>query len=136
MGKQFRLTMPVVPEHSVQAQLCRILTMELAPPGKLSRDGVVWYAIDHANYAGEIPGVRIARGIVAGILDMFLLWNGHAYFVELKTEDGRLSPEQQSVAAAVLGGGGRVGVVATAEQLLAVLDSWGIPRRRRVRVAA
>jgi hypothetical protein len=28
-----------------------------------SRAGVVWYSIDHANYPGEVPGIRIGRGI-------------------------------------------------------------------------
>jgi hypothetical protein len=102
----------------------------------VSRDGVCWYAVDHANYAGAVPGIRQGRGIVAGILDLFLLWRGQAYFIEIKTPDGQLSEAQKAVATAVLLAGGRVGAVASVEQLLDCLDEWRVPRAGRVRVAA
>ena len=37
--------------------------------------------------------------------------------------------------AAVLAGGGRVGVVRNAEEMLGLLDAWGIPRARRLVLA-
>ena len=52
--------------------------------------------------------------------------------VEIKTLAGELSDPQQSVMAAVLAGGGRVGVVRDADQMLGLLDAWGIPRARRL----
>jgi hypothetical protein len=39
-------------------------------------------------------------------------------------------PPRQSVLAAVLAGGGRVDVVCDAEEMLGLLDAWGIPRAR------
>jgi hypothetical protein len=131
----FRLTAPKVLEHPLQRQMCDVLRLEIAPPGRVSADGVVWYAIDHANFAGEVPGIRISRGIVAGIPDLFLLWQGRAYLVEIKTLEGVLSEAQQSVIAAVLASGGRVGVARTVDELLVCLDGWGIPRRHRVPAA-
>jgi hypothetical protein len=127
----FRLTAPKVLEHPLQKQLCDLLRLEIAPPGKVSADGVVWWSIDHANFAGEIPGIRIGRGIIAGIPDIFVLYRGRAHHPEVKTVDGVLSEAQQSVCAAVLAAGGRVGVVRDAAELLACLDEWGIPRRHR-----
>jgi hypothetical protein len=47
-----------------------------------------------------------------------------------------LSDPQQSVTAAVLAGGGRVGVVRDAEEMLGLLDAWGIPRARRLALDA
>jgi hypothetical protein len=47
-----------------------------------------------------------------------------------------LSDPQQSVLAAVLASGGRVGVVRDAEEMLGLLDAWGIPRARRLVVRA
>jgi hypothetical protein len=47
-----------------------------------------------------------------------------------------LSEHQKAVASAVLLAGGRVAAVTSVEQLLDCLDAWGIPRSRRVRVAA
>jgi hypothetical protein len=45
---------------------------------------------------------------------------------------GALSDPQQSVMAAVLASGGRVGVVRDPEEMLGLLDAWGIPRARRL----
>jgi hypothetical protein len=134
--RRFRLTQPVVREHPIQKQLCDTLRIEVAPPGKVSRYGVVWWAIDHANYAGEVPGVRVGRGIIAGIQDLYILYRGRAYHPEIKAADGVLSEAQQSVCSAVLAAGGRVAVVRDADELLECLDQWGIPRNRRVRTAA
>jgi hypothetical protein len=93
---------------------------------------VVWWSVDHASYAGTEPGARVGRGIVAGIPDTFLIWQGRACLVEIKTAAGELSDPQQSVIAAVLASGGRVGVVRDAEEMLGLLDAWGIPRARRL----
>jgi hypothetical protein len=51
--------------------------------------------------------------------------------IEIKTQAGELSDPQQSVMSAVLAGGGRVGVVRNADEMLGLLDAWGIPRARR-----
>jgi hypothetical protein len=133
VSRPFRLTGPIVREHPLQTRISKVLTLEIAPAGKVSREGVVWWSVDHANYAGEVPGIRISRGIIAGIPDMFVLHVGRAYMIEVKAEDGQLNDPQRSVAAAVLAAGGRVGVVTDEWQTLACLDQWQIPRKRRVR---
>jgi hypothetical protein len=109
------------------------LRLEIAPPGKVSRDGVVWWSIDHGSYAGTAPGARVGRGIVAGVPDLFVLHRGIAHMVEIKTPAGELSDPQQSVVSVVLASSGRVGVVRNAEEML---DAWGIPRARRLVVRA
>jgi hypothetical protein len=96
------------------------------------RHGVVWWSVDHAAYAGTAPGARVGRGIVAGVPDLFVLHRGIAHMIEIKMQAGELSDPQQSVMAAVLAGGGRVGVVRDAEEMLGLLDAWGIPRARRL----
>jgi hypothetical protein len=126
----------VVPEHPLQRQITDVLRIEIAPPGKVSRAGVVWWSIDHANFAGEIPGVRIARGIIAGIPDVYILYRGRAHHIEIKTTEGELSDEQKSVSTAILLGGGRLGVARDATEVLGLTDQWGIPRNHRVREAA
>ena len=136
MAGRFRLTAPIVREHPIQKQIADVLRIEIAPAGKVSKLGVVWWSIDHANYAGEVPGVRIGRGIIAGIPDTFVLHCGRAHLIEIKAEDGELSVAQRSVAAAVLASGGRVGVARDATEVLACLDEWQIPRNRRVTEAA
>jgi hypothetical protein len=132
--RAFRLQAPVVLEHPIQKLICDVLRIEIPPPGKVSRAGVVWYSIDHANYAGEVPGIRVGRGIIAGIPDIFVLAGGRAHLVEIKPEVGELSPAQQSVCAAVLAAGGRVSVVRDAFETLACLDESQIPCAGRVRL--
>jgi hypothetical protein len=128
--------MIVMPRRVVPRQIADALRLELAPPGKVSRDGVVWWSVDHASYAGSAPGARIGRGIVAGVPDLLVLHRGLAHMVEIKTPAGELPDPQQSVMAAVLAGGGRVGAVRDTEEMLGRLDAWGIPRARRLVVCA
>ena len=64
---------PPVPEHPLQRRIADALRFELAPPRKVSRDGVVWWSIDHASYSGTAPSARVGRGIVAGVPDLFVL---------------------------------------------------------------
>jgi hypothetical protein len=136
VGRTYRLTAPRIPEWSIQRAVASALAIEIAPPGKVSRHGVVWWSIDHANYAGEVPGARIGRGIIAGIPDCFVLWRGTSHFIELKAADGEMSDRQQEVASAVLAAGGRMGVARTTQEVLACIDVWGIPRAKRIREAA
>ena len=98
-------------EHPLQQQIADALRLEIASPGKGSRDGVVWWSVDHAAYAGSAPGARVARGMVTSVPDLFVLHRGIAHMVEIKTPAGELSDPQQSVMAAVLASGGWVGVV-------------------------
>jgi len=109
--------------HPLQRQIADALRLEIAPPGKVSRDGVVWWSVDHASYSGTAPGARLGRGIVAGVPDLFVLFRGLAHMIEVKTPAGELSDPQQSVMAAVLASGGRVGVVRSAERC------WGCSMR-------
>jgi hypothetical protein len=130
--RPFRLTAPVVREHPLQKQIADTLRIEIAPPGKVSKHGVVWWSVDHANYAGEVPGIRVGRGIIEGIPDLLFLCRGDAFLIEIKTIEGQLSDAQRSVLAACLAASCRVAVARDAWEVLALLDRWGIPRSKRV----
>jgi hypothetical protein len=80
-----------------------------------------------------VPGIRTGRGCIAGVPDMIILYQGCAYFLELKADDGILSPAQQGVGAAILFCGARYGVVRSAGEALEHLDAWEIPRAHRIR---
>jgi hypothetical protein len=56
--------------------------------------------------------------------------------VEIKAEDGVMSEAQQSVASAVLASRGQVGVARSADEMLALLDAWNIPRKGLIRRAS
>jgi hypothetical protein len=135
-ARPFRLTAPLAREHPLQAAIARTLTIEIARAGRLSPQGVVWFAVDHADFAGAVPAVRIGRGIIAGIPDLWFLWLGRAFVIEIKAADGELSDSQRSVAAAFLAAAVPVAVARDWREVLAILDQWQIPRARRVKAAA
>lgn len=133
-----RLTQEVLTplEHQTQTRICRVLAIEIAAPGRLSKAGVVWWCIDIADYAG-VPGTRVARGVVAGIPDMVLLHRGLAHFIEIKREgSGELSGPQQWLLPVLAAAGSRIGVARDEREVLALLDEWGIPRANRVTLTA
>jgi hypothetical protein len=133
--RPWKLTAPVVREHPMQRQCTDMLRLEVAREGHVSRDGVVWFSIDQANFA-SVPGTRVARGICAGVPDVVVLYRGAAYFIELKSDDGVLSDAQRELCTALLWAQCYVGVARSADDVLGLLDIWEIPRNRRVRVAA
>jgi hypothetical protein len=60
--------------------------------------------------------------------DPFVLHRDIAHMVEIKTRAGELSDPQPSV----LANGGRVGVVRNADEMLGLLEAWGMPRARHL----
>jgi hypothetical protein len=124
--RQYALIAPVVPEHAEQRVIAKVLRLEIGPEAKPSEHGVTWFSIDHANNHDQVPG----------IFDMVVLYQGRAYWIELKSRDGVLSDPQRSMAATLLLSGCRIGVASDSDDVLRCLDEWGVPRRRRVRVAA
>jgi hypothetical protein len=121
-------------EHALHRQFADALRLELAPAGQLSVDSVLWFGVDHANFAGAATGARMARGIVSGPSDLMLVHHGQLHGIEVKGPGGRLSASQQDFAAALEQAGGRYAVVQTLEGLLHQLDCWSIPRARRLRL--
>jgi hypothetical protein len=113
-----------------------MLRLEIGREGHPSEHGVTWFSIDMANSHDAVPGIRMARGIPAGVPDVIVLYQGRALWIELKSRDGVLSDPQRSMAATLLLSGCRIGVACDSDDVLRCLDEWQIPRRRRVRVAA
>jgi hypothetical protein len=132
---RFKLQAPVASEHQQQRQVTDVMRLEFCREGHVSPQGVCWFSIDMAHYAG-VPGTRVARGICAGVPDTVLIWKGRAYWIEIKTDRGVLSDDQRVMCAALVLSGSHYAVVRDADELLAAIDEWGIPRNRRVRVAA
>jgi hypothetical protein len=130
---KFKLTAPVVREPILHKQIADSLRVELGAPGRVSAQGVTWWSVDMAAYAGTVPGIRTGRGCIAGIPDMILLHRGAAFFLEVKALDGMLSAAQQLVAVAILMTGAHYGVVRNASEAIALLDQWEIPRAHRIR---
>lgn len=133
---RFAFTPEHIPEHSIQRTVAGVMRLEVAREGHISEAGVCWFSIDMANSHDAVPGIRMARGIPAGVPDMIVLYQGRAHWIELKSRDGAVSDPQRSLAATLLLSGCRIGVARDEGEVLACLDAWQIPRKRRVKVAA
>ena len=130
---RLRLTVPVVREPELHRQIADAFRLELAPPRKTSREGVTWYSVDMAAYAGTVPGIRTGRGCVAGVADIMVIYKGLGHFIEIKADDGILSPAQCEMATAYYLAGAKYGIARDALEALALLDEWHIPRAHRIR---
>jgi hypothetical protein len=129
-----RIKAPVIREAVLQRQIAETFSIELAPPGRISSHGVTWWSVDMAAYAGVAPGLRTARGCIAGVPDMIVLHLERAHFIELKSQslNGFLSRSQQDVATAILLSGARFGVARSLEEAITLLDRWEIPRAHKI----
>ena len=134
MARAFRLTSPRVPESALHTQIADAFRLEIAPAGRVSPQGVCWFSVDIAAYSGVAPGLRTRRGVVAGIPDMVVLYEGRAYWIEVKAHDGILSEVQRTVAVAILTADCGYGIARDMAEAVQLLDSWRIPRQHRVTI--
>ena len=119
-------------ERQLQGQIYDALVLELGPPRRLSRLGVVWYASDISNSASKAVGARISQGIGAGVPDLMFLYRARTYYQEVKRPSGILSEEQALFIAAARLAGAECAICTDAVSCLQNLDVWGIARERRV----
>jgi hypothetical protein len=129
---RFKLTAPVIREPILHKQIADALRLELCAPGRISKDGVVWWSQDISSYHGTAPGIRTGRGVIAGVPDLIVLHAGRAFLMELKAEDGVVSDAQRVVGASIIFAGCHFGVVRSIQEVLQHLDAWGIPRQHRL----
>ena len=134
MTRALQLTGPVIPETKLHKQITDAMRLEICREGHVSPKGVCWFSIDMANYGG-IPGTRVARGICAGVPDVIVLFRGDAHWIEIKTDAGVLSDDQREVCASLLLSGCRYAVARDADEVLACIDAWQIPRKKLIRLA-
>jgi VRR-NUC domain len=81
-------------------------------------------------------GVLKALGVKAGVPDIGLVSDGVAFFLELKSVSGALSPAQRETVARLQLHGARVGVARSLEEVdHLVADVWRLPMKLRPRLA-
>ena len=130
---QFRLAMPEPSERDLHRQIADTLRLEIGPPRRLSKRGVVWFASDISNSATATPGARMALGIGSGIPDLCFWFRARTYVQEIKRgRKGVLSEEQALLMAAARLSGTECAICWDAQSCLQNLDVWEIPRERRV----
>ena len=71
----------------------------------------------------------LAAGGKAGIPDRWILWNGHAWCWEEKSDDGGLSASQKKMFPRIEAAGFPVPIVRSLDDAERCLAGWGIPLR-------
>lgn len=101
-------------EAQIQRQIISYLRVQL--PGAV---------VAHVPNAIDIAGKQAARavakaareGMLPGFPDLICIWCGEVFFVEVKTDKGRLSPAQKRVIDAIRRNVGRVIVARSCDDL-------------------
>jgi hypothetical protein len=117
--------------HATEQQLHQVIATYL---NRALPEGSWHCAIDSAGKASLAVAQRLkARGGVKGTPDHCCLIPGlKALFLEVKTEIGRVSPEQQHVGARIFNAGHYWVVVRSVEDVEATLHDLGVPLRATV----
>ena len=115
-------------EHRLQVAVSHMLTVVLDPAQTW------WSALDHG--AGWMTpasaGLRKARGVKRGLPDFVILFKSGLLGIELKSDKGRLSPEQVETAEAWMALGHHIAVARSLEDVQEILLAWNIPMRTRM----
>jgi len=69
-------------------------------------------------------GKAKARGMRPGWPDIEVIWRGHFWTFEVKSETGRVSPEQRDCGADIIANGGRWAVVRSVDDVKRCIAAW------------
>ena len=130
--RPFRLTgpkpykPPPPKEHDLQRDVKRLLTILLPPDA--------WFtAVDHANKKDGLTGAILkGRGAVSGLPDLWLVYQGRLFLIELKRPGGQVSEVQELCHLALRRAGAPVAVCHSPVEVQAALRGFGIPLRGRI----
>ena len=87
----------------------------------------VWYHVPNGGKRSKkVGGEMAAMGLKAGIPDLAFVYQGRALFIELKAPAGRVSADQRQMFAKLERAGTHVEVCTTPEEVVAVLEGWGL----------
>lgn len=114
------------PEDILQMQVIR--AVRLACPGL-----PIWHVPNGGTRRiGEARKFK-DMGVLKGVADLCLvLPGGQAAFLEMKAGKGRQSPDQKAFQAAMIREGARYAICRSVEDVLTMLEAWGVPTRARI----
>jgi hypothetical protein len=113
-------------EESVHGAVVELLRL------KAHRDLIYFHPANGGERRLSVA-LRLKRmGVVAGVPDLaFVLPDGRAAFLEVKTRTGRMSPEQMMFAARCKAVGTPFAIARSVDEAERVLASWGALRVRQ-----
>jgi hypothetical protein len=111
------------PESELHKTVAKYLDLILYP-------STWWTSIGHGNRGKPVRGALWkAQGAKKGVPDILIVYNGWVYFIELKSESGKLSPEQVKCHETITAAHGRVAVCRSIDDVAESLAEWGIRTR-------
>lgn len=94
--------------------------------------GAMYFHPPNGGWRSKVESARLKNmGVVAGIPDLVILYDGKTLFIELKKQKtGRVSPAQLVCHAQLAACGHHVEVCRSLDEVIAALDRHGVPHRR------
>jgi hypothetical protein len=93
--------------------------------------GLFWFAIPNGGWRSKVEAaIMKATGTRPGVPDLALLHEGRAYFLEVKTEDGRPTEHQLKAIADINDAGGYAVIGCGLDRCLEILERWGLLKGR------
>lgn len=117
------------PEQSLHRAVADLLHAILMPP--------TWWTTVPAGSDASKVRTQILNGLGyrAGTPDVLLVADGQAYFIELKSQTGRLSPAQRDTSDLLIAAGARFAICRSLDDVELYLRTWEIPTRTHRSVA-
>ena len=108
-------------EDKLQKAVCQLLRI-YEHQGHLT-----WFAIPNGGYRRPAEArIMKSLGTRAGIPDLCIVAGGAAYFLELKTPAGRLTPNQKEKIQVLSNNGAHCAVIRSIDEATENLRAWGI----------
>ncbi len=118
------------PEESLHRAVADYLRLALP-------DEAVWHHSPNESKGSVAWNVkRVALGMRAGWPDIEIMWQGRAYFIELKAPNKYLSPVQKKTRNALLKAGSPFALCRSVDAVEGTLRGWGMPLRATTGAAA
>src|SRR5262245_38882537 len=112
------------PEQALQKAVCQHLTVR-------GRPNVYWWHHPAGGYRSAVEaGIFKSIGAKPGLPDIFLLYQGQLYRLELKAERGRLSPTQATAHVLLRQAGAVIKVATGIDEAIDALEGWDMLKGR------
>lgn len=113
------------PEQALHQSVARYLD------GYLPKSAT-WFHPANGGYRRPIEAkILKSLGVKAGIPDIAIVWEGRAYFIELKAGTGKLTDHQVNMMRELTDAGAGWRVCMSLDAVIETLKGWGIPLRAR-----
>jgi len=94
---------------------------------------VVWFAVPNGGWRSPVEGAILkATGVLPGVPDLVFIHRERAYFLELKTEEGKPTEKQLEVISRLEKAGAYTAICYGLDRALACLTAWGLIREAKV----